>query len=420
MEEFMKSSKLVFIVIACFSMFFFLACDGGGSSSGGTGTLSASLTDAAGPYQAVYVTVKELQVHRSGDENDEGGWLTLEGFSKKTINLCSLRNGVFEDLGYAELKEGNYSQLRLILCDEGESPEGPVLVDENNEPVLNILGIQHPNANYVVFGDDTWNMLKVPSAINTGVKLVKGFTINAEETTEIILDFDAYRSVVQAGKSGKWLMKPTIKVLSDTQENWILDGTVSDKSEGGSGIEGVLISVQYPDPANPEEIVRTSTLTDENGDYVIYVAPPDASGYHVVAYKGPRTVEEGDTITGDDIWGPECLGIASGEELTNNFVLNNSSEKGIGYITGLVTINNDDIDRYATLSFRTYCPETSKEIEVLSVLIADDGNDYRVVLPVGEYLLVASSGEVVNTPVTIMVEEDISEEVNVVIDIPTS
>ena len=308
----MKSSKLISIVIACFSMFFFLACDGGGSSSGGTGTLSASLTDAVGPYQAVYVTVKELQVHRSGDENDEGGWLTLEGFSKKTINLCSLRNGVFEDLGYAELKEGNYSQLRLILCDEGE---GPVLADENNEPVLNIMGIQHPNANYVVIGDDTWHMLKVPSAFNTGVKLVKGFTINADKTTEIILDFDAYRSVVQAGKSGKWLMKPTIKVLSDTQENWILDGTVSDKSEGGSGIEGVLVSVQYPDPANPEEIVRTSTLTDENGYYVIYVAPPDASGYHVVAYKGPRAVEEEDTITGDDIWGPECLEITSGEEL---------------------------------------------------------------------------------------------------------
>ena len=311
--------------------------------------------------------------------------------------------------------------MRLILCDEGESPEGPVLVDENNEPVLNILGIQHPNANYVVFGDDTWNMLKVPSAINTGVKLVKGFTINAEETTEIILDFDAYRSVVQAGKSGKWLMKPTIKVLSDTQENWILDGTVSDKpeSEGGSGIEGVLVSVQYPDPANPEEIVRTSTLTDENGEYVIYVAPPDASGYHVVAYKGPRAVEEEDTITGGDILGPECLGIASGEELTNNFVVNNSSGEGIGYITGLVTFNNDDIDRYATLSFRTDCPETAKEIEVLSVLIADDGN-YRVVLPVGKYSLVASSGEAVNTPVPIIVKKDMSTPVDVVIDIPSS
>lgn len=418
----MKSSKLIFIVIACFSMFFFIACDGGGNSSGGTGTLSASLTDAAGPYQAVYVTVKELQVHRSGDENDEGGWLALEGFSKKTINLCALRNGVFEDLGYAELEEGNYSQLRLILCDEGQSPEGPVLVDDNNEPVLNILGIQHPNANYVVFGDDTWQMLKVPSAFNTGVKLVTGFKINAEETTEIILDFNADRSVIQAGKSGKWLLKPTIEVLNDTQENWILDGTVFDKpeSEGGSGIGGVLVSVQYPDPANPEEIVRTSTLTETNGDYVIYVAQPDASGYNIVAYKGPKAVEEGDPITGDDILGPECLGIDPEEkDLTNDFVLNNSSLDGIGYITGSVTINNDEIDRYATLSFRTECSETLKEIEVLSVNIADR-SDYRVVLPVGEYSLVASSGEVVNDPVTITVETDPEKTVAVVIEIPTS
>jgi hypothetical protein len=248
--------------------------------------------------------------------------------------------------------------------------------------------------------------------------LVKGFTIIAEETTDIILDFDAYSSVVQAGKSGKWLLKPTIEVLSDTHEIWILDGTVlKPESEGGSGIGGVLVSVQYPDPANPEEIVRTSTITEENGDYVMYVVPPGASGYHVVAYKGPRAVEEGDTIEGADILGPECLGIALGEELTNNFVLNDSSGEGIGYIKGLVTINNDEIDRYVTLSFRIDCLETSKEIEVLSVNIADR-SDYRVVLPVGEYSLVASSGEVVNDPVTIKVETDLEKTVDVVIDIP--
>jgi hypothetical protein len=413
-----KSFGIVFLLFLTIILF---ACGGsdGGAGAGGTGTLSASLTDAAGPYQAVYVTVKELQVHRGGDENDEGGWLTLDGFSRKTIDLCSLRNGVFEDLGSIRLLEGDYSQLRLILSDE---VEGPVLFDENNDPVLNVLGTQHPHANYVVFDDDTWQMLKVPSAFNTGVKLVKGFTINAQQTTEIILDFDAYRSVVQAGKSGKWLLKPTIKVLDDTQENWILDGTVS--SEDGTGIEGVSVSVQYPDPANPEEIVRTSTLTDADGNYVIYVAPPDASGYHIVAYKGPRNVEEEDIISGDDIWGPECIAIASdaqGEDLTNDFELTDSSVAGTGIITGPVTINinGDDLERYATLSFRENCSVTSKSIEVLSINVAD-GSDYRVVLPIlpvgEEYSLFASSGTTVNQPVPINVVTD--PPVTVEVEIP--
>ena len=103
-------------------------------------------------------------------------------------------------------------------------------------------------------------------------------------------------------------------------------------------------------------------------------------------------------------------------------MLNNSSGGEIGNITGSVTINNDDdddIDRYATLSFRADCPGASNKIEVLSVNIVD-GSEYRVVLPVGEYSLIASPGEVVITPETITVGNGISTTVDVVIDIPTS
>jgi hypothetical protein len=37
------------------------------------------------------------------------------------------------------------------------------------------------------------------------------------------LDFDASRSIVKAGSSGKWLLKPTIKVL-DTEEYSVISG----------------------------------------------------------------------------------------------------------------------------------------------------------------------------------------------------
>ena len=52
--------------------------------------------------------------------------------------------------------------------------------------------------------------LKVPS---NKIKLIKPFTINSGDTTTITLDFDAEKSVHQAGS--KYILKPTIKVIQE-------------------------------------------------------------------------------------------------------------------------------------------------------------------------------------------------------------
>jgi hypothetical protein len=41
------------------------------------------------------------------------------------------------------------------------------------------------------------------------VKILQGFTVEENETTEITLDFDADASLVQLGNGG-WLLKPVI------------------------------------------------------------------------------------------------------------------------------------------------------------------------------------------------------------------
>ena len=66
-------------------------------------------------------------------------------------------------------------------------------------------------ANYVIDTDENYQELKIPSGINTGIKIVHGFTISTDQTTELILDFNAEKSVVIADNSGNWLLKPTIK-----------------------------------------------------------------------------------------------------------------------------------------------------------------------------------------------------------------
>ena len=99
------------------------------------------------------------------------------------------------------------------------------------------------------FVTGTSHELKVPSGYQTGIKIVKGFSIAVSQTTELLLDFDAAKSVVQAGKSGKWLLKPTIKVL-ESMEN-LVSGVIDD---GVNPIAGAMVSAQFydPDALDPE------------------------------------------------------------------------------------------------------------------------------------------------------------------------
>ena len=103
---------------------------GGGGTAGTTGTLSLGLTDAAGDYQHVFVTIKEIQVNKAAEEEGDGsGWITAMS-PNETIDLKTLENGEIFDLGLAELEVGHYNQMRLILAEDPIAP--------------------HPFANYVV------------------------------------------------------------------------------------------------------------------------------------------------------------------------------------------------------------------------------------------------------------------------------
>ena len=206
----------------------FIGCGsgGGGSSSGGggVGTLSLSLSDASTDrYKAVYVTITDIQVHQpGGNENNPNSWYSVDmPASPMTVNLLDLVNGVREDLGLVDLEAGAYTQMRLII---GQTPE--------RNGAINILSQAHPYANYVIDLNDDYHELKVPSGSQSGYKIVGGFDINANSTTELILDFDANRSVVEAGNSGQWLLKPTVKIAY-LDDDSIIQGRVTGSGRGG-------------------------------------------------------------------------------------------------------------------------------------------------------------------------------------------
>ncbi|UCF93067.1 MAG: DUF4382 domain-containing protein [Desulfobacterales bacterium] len=366
----MKALKLSCLFFSLGTLLIFAGCDGGGSSgSPPTGNLSLSLTDASSDqYQAVYVTIDEVQVHISGDDGDDRNWQVVAS-PRKTFNLLELVNGVREELGIAELQAGQYTQMRLII---GETPDDGI----------NLFSQSHPFANYIVDPNDTTHELKVPSGLQTGIKIVQGFEISAAQTTELILDFNAADSVVQAGNSGQWLLKPTIKVL-ETKEHSIITGIVTDDAADPVGIEGVLVSVQVSDPeaqdAQDNVLVQTATLTDENGEYSIFVRP---GTYNLVFAK--------------DGFGTDCAKVVAEAASTVVQDVTLFAAPAQGTVSGDVFITGATEEQHVTLSFRqtAQCDVDDGSgavlIEVKSLNIANISS-YTVSLPAGAYSLVAST-----------------------------
>lgn len=351
----------VFRAVGALFLAVFMASCGGGSS-GATGDLSVSLTDAAtDQYNAIYVTVKEVAVHQSTAAED--GW-SVVSTPGKTMNLLELVNGLRQDLGLVSLPVGHYTQMRLIIGDTADTG-------------INILSQSHPFANYVIDSSGAYHELKVPSGLQSGVKIVNGFDISAGGTTELILDFNASKSVVVAGNGGKYLLQPTIKVL-DTVEASIITGTVTRASDA-SVIAGAMVSAQTYNASaadvKDQVTVETATLTSDLGIYSLFIA---AGTYNVVASKqgfSPSvitlTTTAGSTTAGQDF----ALAIASD-----------------GNMTGSATIADGDTETYVTISIRQSVSINGAEvvIEVASLNVVNGGT-YSMILPAGTYTVVSSA-----------------------------
>ena len=393
----MKAFKLSSWIILPLVLLLFVGCGGGGGGGDvATGTLALSLSDASSSdYKAVFVTIDEVQVHLGGNENNPNNWKSVDmPISPLTVNLFDLVNGVREDLGLVDLTAGQYTQMRLII---GNYPNPD----------------DHPFANYVITNSETpvVHELKITSGDKTGFKIVNGFTINANQRTELILDFNATRSVIQAGSSGQWLLKPTVKALEE-EGYAIVEGRVTDGVEPTpSGINGVLVTVQKynaaaEDPKDEVEIIA-STLTDsnggENGHFKLFVKPlAENEHYYLVAFTAGKSSDfltiaelaENETKLVDDL------------EITDT-----NSNTGITY--GDVIMNGADDTAYATLSFR-YDVGSGEMIEIKSVNVLNPYN-YSVELPKDMYTLVASTlfgYETKTYSLDLITENSIEQDIN--------
>ncbi len=372
----MKALKLSAWIILSLSILIFNACGGGGSSDGGgTGTVSVGLTDSStSKYLAIYVTIDEVQVNKkNSSSNGNSGWKTV-ATPMKTYNLLKLVNGVTEILGEDELEAGTYQQIRMIIGKTAES--------ENN-----INGEPHPDANYVVLIDGSYVHLKIPSGYQTGVKLVHNFEVEDGSFVELVLDFEACKSVAETG-SGKYILKPTIKVIETANKYDVYGKVTEDNTDPAIPITGALVSAQISEGLSAT-VVR-STLTSDEGQYSLLLSPGQT--YNIVVYSSKKV------DVGQKLYSPACaeITVPPDKDLEQNFTLVKSD---FGTITGDVSVSGvidpDDppivyISFYTTLE----CGDNDY-IEVTSLSVSPDTVSgiytYTVDLPAGEYDVVASS-----------------------------
>lgn len=232
--------QLLFTLLA--GLLFTFSC----STKEESGTLIIRLTDSPGDYESVFIDLRAVEVHASTG-NQESGWTTLET-NAGVYDLLELTNGVESVIANDTYPSGRISQLRLLL-------------GENNSVVID--GETYP--------------LTVPSGSQSGLKLQINEDLAEGITYSILLDFDAAKSVVSAGASNRYILKPVIKTITEAQDGAV-KGTVIPMDLGVAvyAISGEdTISTSYAVEGNSDFFL--GGLAD--GSYTISFDPGDLSDF---------------------------------------------------------------------------------------------------------------------------------------------
>ncbi len=172
---------LTFLVSFLTISVFLVSCSDSTSPETGQGQLKLIMVDAPAGYDEVNIVVTRVEVHKAGADSNSG-WFVINNITA-TYDLLTLRNGASVILGNSSLDPGRYTQIRLII-----GTGSNVVVD----------GVVYP--------------LEIPSGEQTGVKLNHSFEIQSGMLYELILDFDAGRSIVLTGNN-QYKLKPVIRVV---------------------------------------------------------------------------------------------------------------------------------------------------------------------------------------------------------------
>ncbi|RZS81728.1 uncharacterized protein DUF4382 [Pigmentiphaga kullae] len=242
------------LALGCAGALGLAACGGGdGSSAPAQGTLQVSMTDApACGFDHVYVTVSKIRVNGNPNVDDSGsGWVDIPVTPARRIDLLSLTNGAMATLGKSALPAGDYQQIRLVLQANAGKPYANAVVQTGGG------------------GDEI--ALTTPSASQSGYKIIRPFTVAPDTLTDLVLDFDACKSIVARGNGG-FNLKPVVTaipiVVSGKVVGYAPAGSRVYAERGGEVVKGTVATSEGAFTLSPIE--QSSTT----GNVDVVVVPP--------------------------------------------------------------------------------------------------------------------------------------------------
>ncbi len=229
--------RYFFITIALVAMLGFQSCN---SDDSNTARVQLKLVDTPGDYLEVNVEIVDIQYNSSDNED---GWMSF-GFPEDypiNVDLTELIAGNSLLLTDEIIPAGMLKQIRLVLSDNNS-----LVIEGEAEPVH----------------------LDTPSAQQSGLKLNLNTVLEPGFSYTFILDWDVQKSVVEAGNSGMYNLKPVIRVSAEVNSGSIMGNVtgdlVDDEVDGAVALSDVTVMV-----FTTGDVEVGETLTNENGDFLM-------------------------------------------------------------------------------------------------------------------------------------------------------
>jgi hypothetical protein len=275
-------SMILFILAGC--------SGGGGDAPAQNGRFTLSVTDApVDDATSVVVQFSGVAVKREGVAAE-----TIQSLSPspRQLNLLEYQQGrAALLLDGVTLPAGRYEWVRLIVDNEANVRDS-----------------------YIVRTTGEECELRVPSGAESGLKLNRGFTLPADGSVALTIDFDLRKSLhAPAGQRGStadctqgYLMRPTLRIVEDANV-----GAIAGTIDSGLVTEDCLpkIYVFSGSGVTPDDLEESSVASDVDPLVVANVAVENGStAYRYrAAFLSPGAYTVGFTCDDDDPAADEVL-----------------------------------------------------------------------------------------------------------------